>query len=77
MPKVRVEPATKPGALFDWLLVKAGAKNDAALAAKLGMAPPALSKMRNGHLGVGAVTILAIHERLDVPVKTIRERLAA
>lgn len=63
--------------LIDTLVTDHALKNDAALCRVLHLAPPVISKIRHGRLPVSDATILRIHEKLDVPVKRIRELLAA
>lgn len=63
--------------LIDTIVDEHALKNDAALCRKLQLAPPVISKIRHGRLPVSDATILRIHEKLDVPVKRIRELLAA
>lgn len=47
-------------------------KNDAALSRALKVAPPVISKWRNGRLAIGDAQILRIHETFDMPVAEIR-----
>lgn len=64
-------PASK---LFDHLLNKLiGKKNDAAWSRKLEVAPPVISKIRNGKLEIGATLILRIHEEFDMSIAEIKE----
>lgn len=67
---------TPGAALIDYLQRTYNLKNDAAVARRLDMAPPMISKMRKGIVKVGAFAILRIHEVLGAPVRTIREVLA-
>jgi plasmid maintenance system antidote protein VapI len=46
-------------------------KNDRHLAATVGVAPPVISKIRHGHLKVGAVLILRIHKLTRISVEDI------
>jgi hypothetical protein len=39
------------------------------------MSPPVLSKIRHGKIKVNAEFILAIHEKMGIPVKQIRDML--
>jgi transcriptional regulator with XRE-family HTH domain len=64
------------GNLFNALTARAEVKNDAGLARALGVAPPAISKIRHGKLTVGAALILAIHETFAMPVAEIRRLIA-
>ena len=70
-------PQTPPGvnALLDCLLARGQLKNDAALSRLLGVAPPVISKLRHGHLSLGALLLLTIHELFDMPVRDIKALL--
>lgn len=57
--------------LLDYLLVKHDLKNDFALCKLLKITPPMVSKIRHGR-NVSDGLILAIHERLGMPVAEIR-----
>lgn len=47
-------------------------KNDAALSRALGVAPPVISKLRNGRLPIGPTLLIKIHDAFDMPIKAIR-----
>lgn len=66
----------KPYFLFDSLKDEFNIKNDAALARDLSLAPPQISKVRNGLVPVNDSLILRIHEAFGVPVQVIRQALA-
>ena len=53
-----------------------GIKNDAALSYFLHIAPPVISKMRNGKLPMGDSMILRLHEIGGMDVAHIRAELA-
>lgn len=59
-------------ALLDLAAGMLKAKNDAALAAALGVAPPAISKVRRARLPVGATLILKLHEATGMAVADIK-----
>jgi len=59
--------------LLDYLRKLSGCKSDAALGALLNISNPTLSKMRHKKTTLSPTVILAIHEKLDVPVVTIRQ----
>ena len=61
-----------PGYLLDTVIRRLGLKNDAALARCLEVAPPVISKTRNGQLAVGASMLLRLHEVTDISVKDLR-----
>jgi DNA-binding transcriptional regulator YdaS (Cro superfamily) len=48
-------------------------KNDAALAGRLQVAPPVLSKIRHGRLQVGATLLISMHEESGISLKDLRE----
>lgn len=62
--------------LLDSLIESNGLKNDSELALALNMAPPRLSKIRNGANEVSADFILAVHEKFGTPVAMIRALLS-
>lgn len=66
-----------PAVLLDTLRARYGLTSDAALARKLNMAPPNVSKLRRGTLPLGATVILNIHETLGMAVEQIRELAGA
>ena len=61
-------------ALFDEIMKRQKYKNAAQLSRALQVDPAALSRMRHGHLKVGATLILRIHELTDytMSVKEIK-----
>ena len=61
---------------LDGLLAHLNLKNDAALARALRIKPSYVSKIRHNKQGVSSTMILALHEKFNVPVATIRELLA-
>lgn len=66
-------PATR---LLDFLLASHQLKNDAALCRLLGIAPPVMSKIRYGKLGISAAIMIIIHEKCDMTIKQIKQILA-
>lgn len=62
----------KPFPLFDVLKRDFGLPTDFALAEKLGVSPPHVSKVRNGELGCSAAMMLRVHEAFGIPVRVIR-----
>lgn len=71
MPKVPAE-GYNPNGLMDAVMAQHALINDAALARKLGVAPPVISKIRRYGMPVGASMILKLHEICGVPVAEIR-----
>jgi hypothetical protein len=61
-----------PNALLDALMQKLGAKNDAALARAMELAPPVLSKIRHHRLSVGASFLVTAHELTGMSVRDLR-----
>jgi plasmid maintenance system antidote protein VapI len=61
-----------PGALLDELIKRLNLKNDAALAKVLEVAPPVISKLRNGRLPVGATILITMHEVTGMTVAKLR-----
>lgn len=58
--------------LLDTLIEKYSLKNDAEIARRLEVAPPVISRIRNGRCVVSSDIILRIHEKLGMPVADIR-----
>jgi transcriptional regulator with XRE-family HTH domain len=58
--------------LIDSLISAQHLKNDAALSRALGVAPPVISKLRNGRLPIGPTLLIKIHDAFDMPIKAIR-----
>lgn len=63
----------KPHTLLDAVIKAANLKNDAELSRALLVAPPVISHIRNGRMGIGAVMIIRIHELTGITVKEIKE----
>jgi plasmid maintenance system antidote protein VapI len=61
-----------PGFLLNQLIAHSGLKNDAALARKLQVAPPVISKIRNRRLPLGDGMLLNMHETFGIPVADLR-----
>ena len=66
--------------LLDFLAEKikeqeGGKANDSAVAKYFKMSPPVLSKIRHGKIKVNSDFILAIHEKMGIPVEDIRDML--
>lgn len=70
------KPSLGTNRLLDRVMASQNLKNDAALSRALGVAPPVVSKLRNGVLPVGPSLVLKIHERFGMAVKEIRAVLA-
>jgi len=61
--------------LLDWLLAEMKIKNDKQLSEFLELNAPVISKIRHGHT-VSDSFILRVHEKTDIPVKVIRQKLS-
>jgi transcriptional regulator with XRE-family HTH domain len=61
---------------LDRLIKDMNLRNDAALARRLEVNAPLISKIRHGKFGVSAELIIRIHEKTDIPVKEIKAALA-
>lgn len=61
--------------LLDLVIDKLELKNDAGLARELDMSAPAISKMRNGVLPVGASTLVRMHEATNMSIGELREAM--
>ena len=66
---------TNPHPLLDFLLQELHFKRDVEIADLLEVGASAISKIRKGQ-NVSAAIILKIHEETDIPVRTIKEKLA-
>jgi len=65
----------KPHKLFDYLIETGTAKNDAEIAAIIGITAPYASRIRCGILPLGSKTILRIYDATDMTIEEIRELL--
>lgn len=59
---LRRERASKQSELIDDIIKAQDLKNDASLARLLEVSPPVISKLRNGHLPIGAGILMSIME---------------
>lgn len=58
--------------LLDALKEKYDLKNDAAIAKRLDVAPPVISRIRNGKAQVSADVIIRVHEEFGMPIADIK-----
>lgn len=65
----------KPFKLFDVIKDQHAVHTDAALAGRLRLAPPQVSKVRSGYLPCSDMVILRVHEAFGMPVADIRAML--
>lgn len=70
-----LNPKLKPHKLFDYLIETGTAKNDAEIAAIIGITAPYASRIRCGILPLGSKTILRIYDATDMTIEEIRELL--
>lgn len=63
------------GKLLDAVIAKIGLKNDAALSRVLEVAPPVISKLRHGHLQVGANLLIRLHEESGMSIRELKAYL--
>lgn len=66
----------KPFFLFDEIKREFNLPNDRALSDAMGVAPPQVSKVRNGSYALSDSMILRVHERFNIPVANVRAMLA-
>lgn len=59
-------------AFLDLLLNTMTLKNDAALSRVLEVAPPVISKIRHGHLPVGASMLISAHEESGLSIREMK-----
>lgn len=63
-------------AFVDFLLERLALKNDAALCRELKVAPPIISKVRNGRMNVTPYLLLRVHEVTGLSVAELRTHLS-
>jgi hypothetical protein len=61
-----------PDHLLDTLLKRLDLKNDKALAARLDISAPVISKIRHRILPVGSTILIRMHEISDISIKELR-----
>lgn len=61
-----------PDHLLDTLLKRLELKNDKALAARLDISAPVISKIRHRILPVGSTILIRMHEISDISIKELR-----
>ena len=62
-----------PNGLLDRLSETLNAKNDAALARLLKVAPPVISKIRHRRLPISASILICMHEVSNITIKELRQ----
>lgn len=69
------QPGYDPVALVDALIGEMGLKNDAALARRLSIPAPIISKVRNHRTPITAGLLLRMHEVSKLPVPRLRKMM--
>jgi hypothetical protein len=64
-----------PENLLDAIIKHLGIRNDAALARRLEVAPPVISKIRHRILTIGATLLIRIHEETGWTIKEVRSKM--
>jgi len=59
--------------LFDYLKKNGWGQSDYALAKRLHITPPVISRIRNGKKAISARIILAVYDNTDLSIEQIRE----
>ncbi|MYM92768.1 hypothetical protein GTP90_02700 [Rugamonas sp. FT81W] len=62
-----------PARLVDGLIERMQLKNDAALAKRLDVQPPVISKVRNRRLAIGATLLLRMHDASNLSIAELRD----
>jgi plasmid maintenance system antidote protein VapI len=66
------QPGYNPNHLLQTLLVRLELKSNAALSRALEIAPPLISKIRHGKLGVSGPLLIRMHEVSGLSIKDLR-----
>lgn len=59
--------------LLDYLRSEYNLHSDAALAERLEVSPPVISKLRTGRINLSPSIILRIHDAFDIPIAKIKQ----
>ena len=62
-------------ALLDAIINRQKLKNDAQLCRLLEIQPPVISKLRHGHLPIGASLLIRIHEETGMSIRELKDYL--
>lgn len=71
----QMQRANGSNVIMDKIKDMLGLKNDAAIARTLEVAPPVISKLRNGVLPFGSNYVIRAHELTGLPVREIKDCL--
>lgn len=66
------DPAYNPNALIDTIIEVMSLRNDAALARKLEIPPPVISKLRNKRIPIGAAFLITAHEASGIAIREMK-----
>ena len=58
--------------LIDYLRLEYNLPTDAALAERMEISPPVISKLRNGHMNLSPSIILRIHDTFGISIANIK-----
>lgn len=75
--KVNAAQIARNNHFLDMLIIEMSLKNDAGLSRVLEVAPPVISKIRHGHLSVGATLLISAHEESGMSIKKMKSILNA
>lgn len=64
-----------PNAFLNDVRIHLGVQSDAALCAKLDLAPPVLSKIRHKKLTIGPTLLIRLHEETNWSIRELRTRM--
>lgn len=70
--KVNAAQIARNNHFLDMLIIEMSLKNDAGLSRVLEVAPPVISKIRHGHLSVGATLLISAHEESGMSIKSMK-----
>jgi len=67
--------AENGNALLDSIIARQKLKNDAQLCRLLEVQPPVISKLRHGHVPIGASLLIRIHEETGMSIRELKDYL--
>lgn len=70
--RLEEQPAYDPDALLDEVKDRLKLPHDAALARRLGVTPPHISKIRHRHLPVTAMLLISMQEETEMSIRDLR-----
>ncbi len=75
MNKLNQDQINRNNTFINTLIEVMSMRNDAALCRVLGLAPPVISKIRNGQLNVGPTLLINAHEESGLTIKQMKSIL--